>query len=270
MRIFVPGFDFPEDPQAVALPLRRALVEAVVGRQAQLGGVRALEQVSFAGLVPARSARRRCRSRADGTVRAGRRALRGLAPQHVSAELARLLPSVFQGEAKSAVVALSPLRYDARRKQLLLARRVLVRLLFTAREAGESGRGSRGRREPPPARGSVTGEVLARLYTQRRGLHAVSFEELFPGRSRGLRRRSCGSSGRARRWRSTSSRQGERSARAASSTSTRTRRRRRRTSRRRWRGSWWARDGVGMPLVRAAPAGAAVIGVVARARRRSR
>ena len=44
---------------------------------------------------------------ADGTVSAGRRALREVGPQHVSAELARLLPSVFQGEAKSAVVALT-------------------------------------------------------------------------------------------------------------------------------------------------------------------
>ena len=38
VRIFVPGFDFPEDPQAAALPFKRALVEAVVGRRAQLGG----------------------------------------------------------------------------------------------------------------------------------------------------------------------------------------------------------------------------------------
>ena len=31
-----PGFDFPPDPQAPALPLRRALVDAVVGKQVQL------------------------------------------------------------------------------------------------------------------------------------------------------------------------------------------------------------------------------------------
>ena len=104
----------------------------------------------------------------------------------MSVDLARLLPPVFQGEAKSAVVALSPLRYDARRKQLLLAKRLLVRLLFTARETGESGRGSRGRRQRPEPEAKVTGEVLARLYTQGRGLYAVSFEQLFPGRSRGL------------------------------------------------------------------------------------
>jgi hypothetical protein len=99
-------------------------------------------------------------------------------------DLARVLPSVFQGEAKSAVVELMPLRYDARRRQIVLARRVLVKLLFTGRETGESGRGSFGRRaKPAPA---VSGELLARLYTTSRGLHAVPFEQLFAGRQRGL------------------------------------------------------------------------------------
>ena len=186
VRVFVPGFDFPEDPQAAALPFRRALVEAVVGRRAQLGGVRALEQVSFAGLVPSGLGRAEMRVSTDGTVSAGRRELRDPSPPLVSVDLARLLPPVFQGEAKSAVVALQPLRYDARRKQLLLAKRLLVRLLFTARETGESGRDSHGRRQRPEPEARVTGEVLARLYTQGRGLYAASFEQLFPGRSRGL------------------------------------------------------------------------------------
>ena len=38
VRVFVPGFDAPQDPQAPALPFRRALVDAVVGRRAELGG----------------------------------------------------------------------------------------------------------------------------------------------------------------------------------------------------------------------------------------
>jgi hypothetical protein len=52
VRVFVPGFDVPQDPQAVALPFRRALVDAVVGRRVQLGGVRALDQAAFPGLAP--------------------------------------------------------------------------------------------------------------------------------------------------------------------------------------------------------------------------
>jgi hypothetical protein len=122
----------------------------------------------------------------DGVVSAGRHDVRGPRELPASADLARLLPSVFQGEAKSAVVAISPLRYDARRRQVLLTKRLLVRLLFTARETGESGRGSRGRRQRPQPEATANGEVLARLYTQGRGLYGVSFEQLFPGRSRGL------------------------------------------------------------------------------------
>jgi hypothetical protein len=84
VRIFVPGFDFPEDPQAAAVPFRRALVEGVVGRRAQIGGVRGLEQVSFAGLVPSSLGKAEMQLASDGTVKAGRRALREPEPQHVS------------------------------------------------------------------------------------------------------------------------------------------------------------------------------------------
>jgi hypothetical protein len=184
VRAFVPGFDFPQDPQAAALPFRRALVDAVVGRRVQLGGVRASDQVGFPGLVPSALGKAEMQVSRDGTVRAGRREVRESSPEHVSTDLARLLPSVFQGETKSAVVQITPLRYDARRQQLLLAKRVLVRLLFTGRETGESGRGSFGRKETP--RQPVSDELLARLNTTSRGLYAVSFEQLFPGRQRGL------------------------------------------------------------------------------------
>ena len=184
VRVFVPGFDTPKDPQAPALPVRRALVDAVVGRRVQLGGVRGLDQVGFRGLVLALLGTAEMQVSQDGTVRAGRRAVRESAPGHVSLDLARLLPSVFQGEAKSAVVEITPLRYDARRQQIVLAKRVLVKLLFTGRETGESGRGSFGRRAKPQE--PVAGELLARLYTTGRGLYAVSFEQLFPGRQRGL------------------------------------------------------------------------------------
>ena len=181
VRLFVPGFDSPQDPQAAALPLRRALVDAVVGRRVQLGSVRALDLARFS-LVPAAVGQAEMQVGRDGTVRAARRS--ATTPRRFPrSELALLLPSVFQGETKSAVVQISPLRFDAERQQLTLARRVLVRLLFTGREAGESGRGSRGRARAP--RQDASNELLVRLYTTRRGLHAVSFEQLFPGRARG-------------------------------------------------------------------------------------
>ena len=182
--MFVPGFDFPQDPKAEALPFRRALVNAVVGRSVQLGGVRVLEQQGFPGLVPTVLGEAEMRIGRDGTVSAGRRESREPSPLHANAELARLLPSVFQGETKSAVVLITPLRYDARRQQLLLAKRVLVKLLFTGRDASESGRGSLGRRPRPQA--TAPAEMLARLYTKSRGLYAAAFEQLFPGRDRGF------------------------------------------------------------------------------------
>jgi hypothetical protein len=184
VRVFVPGFDFPQDPQAPALPFRRALVDAVVGRRAQLGGVRALDLVGFKGLVPASLGKLEMEVSRDGTVRAGRRAVRESAPQRVSRDLARLLPSVFQGETKSAVVEITPLGYDARRRQIVLSKRVLVKLLFAGRETGERGQGRFGRRERPEK--PLSGELLARLYTTSRGLHAVPFEQLFPARQRGF------------------------------------------------------------------------------------
>jgi hypothetical protein len=192
VRIYVPGFDFAPDERALALPFRRALVEAVVGRRVQLGGMRALEQQGFSGLAPAALGAAEMQVGRDGTVRAARGAARRAEPRALGrsfradarSELVRLLPSQFQGETKSALLELRPLRYDPRRDELVLARRLRVRLLFTGREADEHGHGSRGRaaREEKPA----SGEVLARLHTTAAGLHAVSFEQLLPGRARAL------------------------------------------------------------------------------------
>jgi hypothetical protein len=98
--------------------------------------------------------------------------------------VARLSGTVFQGERKSAVVELAPVRYDGTRGQLILARRVRVRLVFAGRELGEEGTGSAGRLDR--RRPSLDGEVLAQLYTTRTGLHAVRFEEVFAERRRGI------------------------------------------------------------------------------------
>jgi len=183
VRVFVPGFDFPQDEKAAALPIRRALIDAVVGRRVQLGGVRALDLARFS-LVPSALGKAEMQLGRDGTVRAARRGSRPLARHFPKGELVRLLPSLFQGEQKSAVVEIAPLRFDSQRQQLVLSKRVRVRLLFTGREAGESGRGSLGR--APGSAKPVSGEVLARLFTTGSGLYSVSFEQLFPGRPRGF------------------------------------------------------------------------------------
>jgi hypothetical protein len=185
VRVFVPGFDFPQDEKAPALPIRRALTDAVVGRSVRLAGARALDLASFKGLVPAALGKAEMRVGQDGTVHAARRPARATGRTFPRSELATLLPSQFQGETKSAVVEIAPLRFDAQRLQLVLAKRVRFKLLFTGRETGESGRGSQGR-APSSRRRAASGEVLARLFTTSLGLHRVSFEQLFPGRRRGV------------------------------------------------------------------------------------
>ncbi len=185
VRVFVPGFDFPQDDKAAALPIRRALVDAVVGRRVQLGGVRALELESFKNLVPSALGKAEMLVGKDGTVRAARREATRAPRIFPRSELVALLPSLFQGETKSAVVEIAPLRFDSQRQQLVLAKRVRVRLLFTGRELGESGRGSQGR-APRTRKPVVSGEVLARIHVTSRGLQAVPFEQVFPGRSRGF------------------------------------------------------------------------------------
>jgi hypothetical protein len=96
--------------------------------------------------------------------------------------LARLSGTLFQGERKRAVLELRPLRYDAPSGDLVLATHVRVRLLFAGVEPGETGTGSSGRR----AAAGASRDVLAHLHTTRRGLYGVRFEEVFPGRVRGL------------------------------------------------------------------------------------
>ena len=180
VRAFVPGFDAASDPKAPALPVRRALVDAVVGRRARLAAVSAFDLQAFAGLRPASVGTAEMEIGRDGTVRARHQAVRamrlssGLVPQSV----ASLAGTVFQGEQKSAVVELTPLRYDARRGRLVLASRVRFRLDFSSRDPEEAGLGNRGRRRPRPT--SPSGAVIAELHTSREGVHAVPFETLFP------------------------------------------------------------------------------------------
>ena len=186
VRVFVPGFDTPSDASAPALPLRRALVSAVVGKKVLLVSAEALDLRGFEGLRPSAAGVSEVAVLRDGTVRPGRlvvgapRLSRSYLPQHV----ARLAGTVFQGEAKSAVVEMTPVRFDGSRGRLELAGRVVVRLEFTGQEPGETGTGTTGRalpRKTPPLRG-----LLAQLHTRGRGLHAVSFEEVFRGRRRGV------------------------------------------------------------------------------------
>jgi hypothetical protein len=185
VRVLVPGMDTASEATAPALPVRRALVDAVVGRKARLVSAQALELRAFRGLRPSAVGVAEVVVGADGTRRAGRRAVsapravRGYLPQRV----ARLAGTVFQGESKSAVVELYPVRFDGYRQQLVLAQRVRVRVAFSGTEEGETGTGRMGRVRP--RRLPASRDVLAVLHTTRRGVHGVPFEAVFPGRTRG-------------------------------------------------------------------------------------
>ena len=73
-----------------------------------------------------------------------------------------------------------PLRYDASRGALVLARRLTVRVDFATAEPSETGRGRVGRRTPRTRPDSNASAFLA---TSQKGLHAVAFESVFPGSS---------------------------------------------------------------------------------------
>jgi hypothetical protein len=185
VRVFVPGMEFPADAKAAALPLRRALVDAVVGKQVRLVSAEAFDLQSFPGLRPSAVGQAEMAVGRDGTARPARRAVpaRFLSRGIVPAEVARLAGTVFQGERKSAVVEIVPVRFSASRNELVLASRVRVKLRFAGVAAGEVPTGGGGR--VLPRKGQLR-EVLAHLHTTRRGLYVVRYEELFPADRRGV------------------------------------------------------------------------------------
>jgi hypothetical protein len=184
VRVRVPGFEDPADPHAPALPFKRVMLAAPVGKRARLSWVREGSVASYPDLSPSAVGYPEMEVGADGTVKAGRRgaSLRALTGGYVPRELARLGTVSFAGERKEQSLELYPLRYDG--EGVRLSKRLRVRVDFGGREAGERGTGTRGRRLPRRRPGG--GETLAVLQTTKRGLYEVPFESLFPGRTRRL------------------------------------------------------------------------------------
>src|SRR6266540_2187703 len=190
VQLEIPGMEEVLDPGLPALPVKRAFVEAVVGRGVRLGAAVAHDVMSFPDLRPALSGSPEMVVSRDGVARARvrrARVARPLEPGLFPVRVAQLLGTAFQGEIKKAVVELWPLRWDSSSNRLELARRLVVRLEFAGKEEGESSRGglSRGRRVPPRLDRSAD-ELLAQLVVRQTGLYAVRFEELFPSRRRSL------------------------------------------------------------------------------------
>ena len=184
VRALIPGFDSLSDPLAPALPLKRARLDGVVGRQARIGSIQARDNRFFSGLVAAAVGYPQAVVAPDGTVNPGRREAELLLSRGAFPRVqARLAGEGFQGEDKTLALELMPLRYDASRGALVLSRRLTVRVDFAGAEPSEVGRGRFGRRLP---RTRPDSSAYAFLGTSQKGLHSVAFEALFPGRSRPL------------------------------------------------------------------------------------
>ncbi len=179
VRLHVPGFFDTAEPGLPAVPVKRAWVDAVVGRNARVVGVRAAEVRSFPRLLPQRVGAPEARAQRDGTYRASFRRV-GSKDEGVlyPRSAARVLETAFQEEMKRAYLELAPLRLDSPRRRLELAQRLVVKIAFDERVPGEAGAGgTRGRRRPASARAEKQ-TLLARLAARAAGLHAVSWESL--------------------------------------------------------------------------------------------
>lgn len=198
VQITIPDFAELGEAGSPSIPTKQTWVEAVAGRKVKLVSIRPREVQAFTSLYPSNADVSDIVATPEGTVRAAqrRKSLRrrgeqafrggGLSPSSA----ARIVKVGFQGEAKKALVELAPLRWDASSGQLLLARRLVVRLSFREREPTEQvlADGVRGRGHA--RRGSNDHRaVVARLRTRERGLHLVRYEEVMGGR-RGVRARN--------------------------------------------------------------------------------
>ncbi len=187
-RLFVPGFFDLADPGYPSLPTRRTWTNAVVGLGARVASVTAEDLLAFDGLVPPRAGAPQAVALRDGSLRTAFRPVaaaplsRGLYPR----AQARVLETAFQGDTKKAHVELLPLRLDASRGRLVLARRMLVTVVFDGVVTGETSLGgSTGRslhlgRQPRPDE-----RLLARFVSRSRGLHAVAWEDLLAATTSG-------------------------------------------------------------------------------------
>jgi hypothetical protein len=177
VRLSIPGFADESEPGSPLLPVKRSWIGLDGARAVELTTVTEDDVETFSSLRPVAADSPELIASARGTVRAGRRAQRkgrafrgeGLHPEAA----ARLLEVGFQGEEKKARIELAPLRWNRSTGELVLARRLVVRITLSGREPKE---GRRERAPRPP-------EVARRLRTDAAGLYRVTYEDLF-GRSR--------------------------------------------------------------------------------------
>ncbi len=172
VRLAIPGFEVVSEPGSPAIPVKRSWVEVEPGRGLVVGSVWADQVESFSTLRPSATQSSELIASRRGMVRAGRRAQRegvafrgpGLYPE----EPVRLLSVGYQGEVKKALLSLSPLRWNRTTGELVLARRIRVRLVFFGREE-RTHRENESHRQRTPA---------VRLVVRESGLYGLSFADV--------------------------------------------------------------------------------------------
>jgi hypothetical protein len=190
VRLSVPGFVEEYEAGAPAIPLKRAWVEVLAGRTLRVASVRATDVAVFPGLRPVAAGSPELAASSRGTVRAGSRRRDEAAafqrPGLYPEEAARLLSVGFQADVKKAWVELAPLRWDCSTGRLLLARRLVVRLVYMGRDSAElTLGGSRGRRLPQ-SESQAGRQAIARLRVKQAGLYALGFEQVFGAHGRAV------------------------------------------------------------------------------------
>ena len=138
VRLKIPGFIEESAPGAPAIPVRRDWVEALAGRKVKIVSVRAQDVETIQELRPMTAGIPEIQVSPDGTVQAGIRRAPGRMPRSPRARRRAMVPQTaariidvgFQGEVKKALVELAPLRWDATREELRLARRLEVHIAF--------------------------------------------------------------------------------------------------------------------------------------------
>ena len=181
----IPGF--MEVEGALSIPVKRVSLDALPGREVRVTSIHATDVARFSSLRPS-AARLEVVADPQGVVRlVGRRR----SPESDSAvgrvfpeSWAHLASVAFQGESKKAVVELAPLRWDAASGELLLARRLTVRVSFSTPDLAERSLGAgRGRRHREEASHRERRGLVLRLATKDKGVYAVSYSDAF-GRQR--------------------------------------------------------------------------------------
>ena len=147
----VSGFASPTHADAVDLPFKRAVLDAVVGRRARLVSIEAGDELSWTDAAARRPRRPEVDSRPDGTVRAVRRRV-PLGSSALGVPRARLAGSAFMGQAKKLALELHPLRWDPAQGRLVLSRTLRVRSPSSGTVPGRPATAPSDAATPGPAR----------------------------------------------------------------------------------------------------------------------